>query len=546
MRTNKSIAVIMSIAVAMIVGVYIGHLSTSTTTGTTGLTQTNGYKKINALLHIIEKDYVDTVDISKIVEGAIPKVLSELDPHSIYIPAKDLEATNAGLNGSFGGIGIQFSIQKDTIHVNQVIHGGPSEKVGLMPGDRIVTINDSLFVGKEVTVQSAPQRLKGPKGTDVKLGILRTGEKQLLHFNITRDNIPIYSVDATLMLTPKWGYIKLNKFGRTTYSEVITSIARLKQQNCKGLIFDLRGNTGGYLEAATQVINEFLSKKDLIVYTKGKKWTRNDIYANGMGSCKDLPLVILIDEGSASASEIFSGAIQDNDRGTIIGRRSFGKGLVQEPVEFMDGSAIRLTVARYYTPSGRCIQKPYVDGADEKYQMDILERYEHGEFFSKDSIKQNKEIVYRTKIGRKVYGGGGIMPDIFVPQDTLNYTPYYRTVVNRGVPLSFAFQYTDKHRKELEVFTNTLDLYNYLKQQDLVKQLVNYASSKGVTKRNKQIYKSRELLDKYVSGSIIYNILGLESYIGFLNSTDKTIQKAIDILDKGEWRPKPSKKAEEK
>ncbi|MDD4609007.1 MAG: S41 family peptidase [Bacteroidaceae bacterium] len=546
MRTNKSIAVIMSIAVAMIVGVYIGHLSTSTTTGTTGLTQTNGYKKINALLHIIEKDYVDTVDISKIVEGAIPKVLSELDPHSIYIPAKDLEATNAGLNGSFGGIGIQFSIQKDTIHVNQVIHGGPSEKVGLMPGDRIVTINDSLFVGKEVTVQSAPQRLKGPKGTDVKLGILRTGEKQLLHFNITRDNIPIYSVDATLMLTPKWGYIKLNKFGRTTYSEVITSIARLKQQNCKGLIFDLRGNTGGYLEAATQVINEFLSKKDLIVYTKGKKWTRNDIYANGMGSCKDLPLVILIDEGSASASEIFSGAIQDNDRGTIIGRRSFGKGLVQEPVEFMDGSAIRLTVARYYTPSGRCIQKPYVDGADEKYQMDILERYEHGEFFSKDSIKQNKEIVYRTKIGRKVYGGGGIMPDIFVPQDTLNYTPYYRTVVNRGVPLSFAFQYTDKHRKELEVFTNTLDLYNYLKQQDLVKQLVNYASSKGVTKRNKQIYKSRELLDKYVSGSIIYNILGLESYIGFLNSTDKTIQKAINILDKGEWLPKPSKKAEEK
>ena len=546
MRTNKSIAVIMSIAVAMIVGVYIGHLSTSTTTGTTSLTQTNGYKKINALLHIIEKDYVDTVDISKIVEGAIPKVLSELDPHSIYIPAKDLEATNAGLNGSFGGIGIQFSIQKDTIHVNQVIHGGPSEKVGLMPGDRIVTINDSLFVGKEVTVQSAPQRLKGPKGTNVKLGILRTGEKQLLHFNITRDNIPIYSVDATLMLTPKWGYIKLNKFGRTTYSEVITSIARLKQQNCKGLIFDLRGNTGGYLEAATQVINEFLSKKDLIVYTKGKKWTRNDIYANGMGSCKDLPLVILIDEGSASASEIFSGAIQDNDRGTIIGRRSFGKGLVQEPAEFMDGSAIRLTVARYYTPSGRCIQKPYVDGADEKYQMDILERYEHGEFFSKDSIKQNKEIVYRTKIGRKVYGGGGIMPDIFVPQDTLNYTPYYRTVVNRGVPLSFAFQYTDKHRKELEVFTNTLDLYNYLKQQDLVKQLVNYASSKGVTKRNKQIYKSRELLDKYVSGSIIYNILGLESYIGFLNSTDKTIQKAINILDKGEWRPKPSKKAEEK
>ena len=315
--------------------------------------------KLNGLLRIIEDQYVDTVNMAELIEDAMPQILGELDPHSSYIPAKDLQAVNDDLRGSFSGIGIQFTIQQDTIHISNVIPGGPSEKVGIMAGDRIVEINDTAFVGKIVTNNESMKRLKGPKGSEVKIGVFRQGEKELLHFNIIRNDIPVKTIDASYMLNDKYGYIKINKFGETTYPEMLISLARLHQENCEGVVIDLRGNTGGYMSPAIQMANEFLPKGRLIVYTEGRKSPRDNFSANGTGSSQEMPIIVLLDEGSASASEIFAGAIQDNDRGTIIGRRSFGKGLVQQPIEFNDGSAIRLTIARYHTPSGRCIQKPY-------------------------------------------------------------------------------------------------------------------------------------------------------------------------------------------
>ena len=487
-RTSRFMPVI--VAVSIVTGILIGTFYANHFSGNKlGIINTSS-NKLNALLRIIDDQYVDTVNMGELVEDAMPQILGELDPHSSYIPAKDLEAVNSDLKGSFSGIGIQFTIQQDTIHVNNVIQGGPSEKVGLMAGDRIIEVDDSAFVGKIVTNYESMKRLKGPKGSEVKLGVFRPGEKETLHFTIVRGDIPVKSVDAAYMLNDKFGYIKVNKFGETTYPELLISLAKLNQANCEGVVIDLRGNTGGYMGAAIQMVNEFLPKSRLIVYTQGRmsppendtsngtgrghmgaaiqmvneflpknrlivytqgrKSPRENYTSNGTGSSQKMPIVVLMDEGSASASEIFAGAIQDNDRGTIIGRRSFGKGLVQQPIDFSDGSAIRLTIARYYTPSGRCIQKPYVKGNDANYEMDILTRYEHGEFFSQDSIKQDQSQIFETSLGRPVYGGGGIMPDIFVPQDTTGMTSYYRMAVNRGLTIQFAFQYTDNHRAEMQ------------------------------------------------------------------------------------------------
>ena len=394
------------IAVSIVVGIFIGTFYANRfsehTPGIGGIQP--GTNKLNGLLRIVNDQYVDTVNMAALVEDAMPQILNELDPHSSYIPAKDLQAVNDDLRGSFSGIGVQFTIQQDTIHISDVISGGPSEKVGIMPGDRIVEINDTVFVGKIVTNNESMKRLKGPKGSEVKLGVFRQGEKELLHFTIIRGDIPNKSIKAAYMLDDKFGYINIEKFGETTFPEMLIALAQLHQQNCEGIIIDLRGNTGGYMGAAIQMVNEFLPKGRLIVYTEGRKAPREDYPSNGTGSSQQMPIIVLLDEGSASASEIFAGAIQDNDRGTIIGRRSFGKGLVQQPIEFNDGSAIRLTIARYYTPSGRCIQKPYNKGNDAQYNMDILTRYEHGEFFSKDSIKQDESHIYYTSLGRPVYG----------------------------------------------------------------------------------------------------------------------------------------------
>ena len=493
--------------------------------------------KIEALLQVIEQQYVDTVDIEAIVEQTLPKVLSELDPHSVYIPAQKVEESNQELKGSFSGIGIQFMIQSDTIYVSNIIHGGPAEKVGLMAGDRIVTIDDSLYVGEKISNDGAMKRLKGPKGSEVRLGIKRYGEKELLTYTIKRGNIPVKSVDATYMIDDRWCYIKINKFGETTYPEMLIALAQGIQKGTQGCIIDLRGNTGGYMGAAIQMVNEFLPKGEMIVYTEGENAPRYEEYANGGGSCQQMPIVVLTDETSASASEIFAGAIQDNDRGTIIGRRTFGKGLVQQPIEFEDGSAIRLTIARYYTPSGRCIQKPYTNGHSEEYELDLLNRYEHGEFFTQDSIKQDESTAYKTKNGRTVYGGGGIMPDIFVPQDTAGYTSYYAAVAKMGLFTQFPFQYTDKNRQKLAQYTTMDELLQYLKGENLLEEFVQHATSKGIKRRNNLISKSRAVMEDILYGNIIYNMLGMEEYVKYLNLTDPAVLKAVEVLDDGKSRP---------
>lgn len=544
MKNNNTRFIPFLLAICLIAGIAIGTFYANHFSGNKlGIINTSS-NKLNALLRIINDQYVDTVNMGELVEEAMPQILSELDPHSSYIPAKDLEAVNADLKGSFSGIGIQFTIQNDTIHVNSVIQGGPLEKVGLMAGDRIVEVDDSAFVGKIVTNSEAMKRLKGEKGSKVKLGVYRPGEKDLLHFTVIRGNIPVKSIDAAYMINEKVGYIKVNKFGETTYPELLIALAKLNQKNCEGLIVDLRGNTGGYMAAAIQMVNEFLPNNRLIVYTQGRKSPREDYNSNGTGSNQKMPLVVLVDEGSASASEIFAGAIQDNDRGTIVGRRSFGKGLVQQPIEFSDGSAIRLTIARYYTPSGRCIQKPYEKGKESEYELDLLTRYEHGEFFSADSIKQDETEVYHTRLGRPVYGGGGIMPDIFVPQDTTGMTSYFRMAANRGLIIRYTFDYTDQNRSTLQKYDTPEKMEAYLKGQNLLNKFAAWAEKKGLKRRNNLMMKSRRLFEMSLYGNIIYNMLGMEAYVEYLNESDKTVLKAVEILEKGESFPQaPSPQA---
>lgn len=521
------------IVIGIAIGVFYSNLYSSNRLGVIK----GSSNKINALLRIVNDSYVDTMNMEDMVEKTMPLILSELDPHSSYIPAKNLEEVNSELKGHFSGIGIQFTIKDDTIHVNSVIPGGPSEKVGLMAGDRIIEVDDSAFVGKKVTNSEAMKRLKGEKGSKVKLGIFRPGEPETLHFTIIRGDIPVKSIDAAYMIDGKWGFVKVNKFGETTYPELLFALARLNQENMQGLIVDLRGNTGGYMAAAIQMVNEFLPANKLIVYTEGRKFPRENYTSNGTGSSQSLPIVVLVDEGSASASEIFAGAIQDNDRGTIIGRRSFGKGLVQQPIEFNDGSAIRLTIARYHTPSGRCIQKPYEKGKGAEYEMDLLTRYEHGEFFSADSIKQNENEVYYTGLGRKVYGGGGIMPDIFVPHDTLGMTSYFRMAANRGLIIRYSFDYTDQNRNKLMEYKTEEEMSNYLKTQNLLVKFSKWAEKKGLKRRNNMLITSRDLFETSIYGNIIYNMLGMEEYIKYLNKTDNTVLKAVEVLEKGESVP---------
>ncbi|MCC8186335.1 MAG: S41 family peptidase [Bacteroides sp.] len=533
------------IAVSIVAGILIGTFYAKNFTGNRlGIINASS-NKLNALLRVVDDQYVDSVNMSDLIEKAMPQILAELDPHSSYIPAKYVQEVNSELEGSFSGIGIQFTIQEDTIHVNSVIPGGPSEKVGLMAGDRIVTVNDSLFVGKQVTNEVAMRTLKGRKGSEVKIGVKRYGEKELLQFDIVRGDIPQHTIDAAYMITPEFGYIQITKFSRTTHLELLSAIAALNHQGSKGLIIDLRRNTGGYMEAAVRMVNEFLPAGELIVYSEGRRYRRTEEYADGTGSCQKTPLVVLIDEASASASEIFAGAIQDNDRGMFVGRRSFGKGLVQQPIDFSDGSAIRLTVARYYTPSGRSIQRPYENGKDENYEMDILTRYEHGEFFSRDSIKLDENLRYSTRMGRAVYGGGGIMPDVFVPQDTTGISSYLTTVLNRNLTLQFSFQYTDRNREVLTKYTDEASLLNYLRRQGVLEQFIQYADAKGVKRRNILIQKSYKHLERNIYGNILYNMLGREAYIKYVNESDAAVLKAVELLENGESFPKPPPVTEE-
>ena len=490
---------------------------------------TTGSQKVETLIRAIDRKYVDVVDMDSIMDRVLPTILEELDPHSAYYPAEETQVSNDELHGSFSGIGIQFSMQDDTIRVNSVIRGGPSEKVGVLAGDRIVLINDSVFAGKKIPSNEVVKNLKGPKGTTVKISVKRNGEPNLVDFTIERGDIPVKSIDAAYMITDETGYIMINKFGETTFAEMMISLAELSNKGMKKLIIDLRSNSGGYLGAAIQMVNEFLPKNDLIVYTQGAHNPMAKQFADGRGHYKTLPLAVLIDESSASAAEIFTGAIQDNDRGTVVGRRSFGKGLVQEPIEFDDGSSIRITIARYYTPSGRCIQKPYGE-SDEDYAMDIVKRYEHGEFFNADSIKQNENEVFKTKGGRTVYGGGGIMPDIFVAQDTTGYSQYYSDVVRKSLVNKYSFKYVDDRRAEFSKFKTYSDIVDYLDADNVLSKFYDYAARNGVKRDNSLSAPARKQMRTYLYGNIIYDALDMQDYISFINLTDPTIDKAIEVL----------------
>ena len=525
-------------AICVIVGIFIGTFYANHFSGNRLNIINNGSSRLSNLLHIINDQYVDSVNINDLVDKAIPQILAELDPHSVYISAKDVETANSDLKSSFSGIGIEFMIRQDTIQVQNVIKDGPSEKAGLLAGDKIVEIDGKPFVGSQVTNEEATHRLKGPKGTQVKVGVLRYGEKGIREFTITRDDIITKSITAAYMLNDSIGYMRIKSFGEATYTEMLSALASLTAQGMSGLVIDLRDNGGGYLQAAVNMANEFLPKNRLIVYTQGRKSPRTDYKSDGRGNFQTLPLVVLINEGSASSSEIFSGAMQDNDRATIVGRRSFGKGLVQQQIGFPDGSMIRLTVARYYTPSGRCIQKPYQPGDDADYEADLLNRYEHGEYFSQDSIKQTGP-AYHTTIGRVVYGGGGIMPDIFVPEDTTNYTSYYKQAIMSGLMLQYAFIYTDANRQKLSDYNDMRPLADYLKQQGLVEKFANFADKNGMRRRNLMIMKSHSLLEQFLDGRIIYNILDEQAWNEFNNETDPTIKAALKVFKTGAFPKKP-------
>ena len=502
------------------------------------ITINNVDNKFNEMLDIIDAYYVDSTDIDSIIEKSLPKVISELDPHSVYIPLKDVEATNSDLQSSFSGIGIRFTIQEDTIHISDVIRGGPSEKAGILAGDRIIKVNDTLFVGKEIcTNETAMKKLKGPKGSFVKVGIERYGEKELLDFNIRRDEIPVESIEAKYIINGKWGYVQIERFAENTFAEFIQALAMFISNDAKGIIIDLRGNGGGYMGIAVEMANQFLGRDDIIVYTEGEHSEKAVERANGYGMFQSTPLVILVDETSASASEIIAGTIQDNDRGTIIGRRTFGKGLVQQPFDFSDGSMMRLTIARYHTPSGRCIQKPYTKGEKDEYEKDLLERYNRGEFFSKDSIHQNEELIYKTRKGRTVYGGGGIMPDIFISSDTTDMTSYSQEAFARGLISRYALQYSNLNRQSLMKYNGHEELTSYLKTQPILEEFVEFATKKGLKRRNNLIAKSKEILTRSLYSNIIYQIQGMNEHVKFINLEDPTVLKAIEVLENGQSFP---------
>ena len=495
--------------------------------------------KVDRLMQLIEQAYVDSINVDSITDEVMAEFVQKLDPHSAYIPKEDLDMVNSELAGSFSGVGIQFTIQQDTVRIVSVVAGGPSEGVGVLAGDKIVNVDDSAFVGKKLNNEKVMKTLRGPKGTKVKLGVLRAGSPETLYFTITRGDIPVTSVDAKFIIESakgskdngqRIGFVRVNKFGETTYKEFISALAELYAKGATKFIIDLRENSGGYMEQAIRMANEFLHRGDLIVYSEGRAYPRYEANANGSGRFKDVPLVVLIDDFSASASEIFAGAMQDNDRATIIGRRSFGKGLVQQQLPFDDGSAVRLTVARYYTPSGRCIQKPYTLGDQTDYQQELMDRFEHGEFFSADSVHFADTTVYYSKSGRKMYGGGGIMPDIFVGRDTTLNTPWYNRCVNLAYTYQFAYKYTDEHRKELSRFKEWQALEQYLLKQDVLRSFVKFAEEKGVEPNEAEIQKSRPLMTRLLNAYIVRNILGDEGFFPLFERDDEITKRAVDYL----------------
>ena len=539
------------ISLALIVGILVGNWITSMRvrsivtdevnkqkfsirpglTGGSGLGLANRGNKINAALQYILNEYVDTVSAESLNETVLPALVESLDPHSVYIPASEFQRFSEPLVGNFSGIGVSFNMTDDTVAIINTIPNGPSEMVGIMPGDRIIMVDDSLVAGVSMPSDDIVRMLKGPKNTLVRVTIYRRGEKAPLQFEITRDDIPIYSVDVAYMVNEETGYVKISQFAQTTYREFIEAVEKLKSRGAEKLIVDLRRNGGGIMEAATMIADQFLDEGELIVYMEGRARPRENDYATSRGMLKDDDVVILIDEATASASEILAGAIQDNDRGLVVGRRSFGKGLVQEEMRFPDGSALRLTVARYYTPTGRSIQRPYDHGKDE-YYSEFHERFEHGEMEYQDSIKFDTSQKFITPGGKVVYGGGGIMPDVFVPVDTVGATEYYNRVRSLGLMYRFAFHYTDIHRDALETFSTPEEIENYLDRQDLIPQFVSYAREKGVDPVTEEIRTSRMILDKTIKAYVARNLIDNDGFYPIIADIDHTLQVAIDTISK--------------
>ncbi len=482
------------------------------------------WAKLMLVLNSVDKDYVDDIDHKAVTEKLLPAVMAELDPHSVYLPPVDLEKADEALQGGFDGIGIQFNVPNDTAIVTNVISGGPSEKAGLLSGDRIVKIDGKNIAGVGMKQDSMVSMMRGPRGTKVKLELKREGEGALIPFTIVRDMIPVNSLDVAFMINDTTGYIKLSKFSKTSYFEFLQATLTLREKGMKRLIFDLRDNTGGYFDQAMMLSNEFLEKGDIVVYMEGKSRPRQDFIADGKGSCKDIELAVLINEASASSSEIFAGAMQDNDRALIYGLRSFGKGLVQEPIYFSDGSGIRLTVARFYTPTGRSIQKPYSD----KYDMDIIERYEHGEMMSADSIKVNDSLKYVTPGGRVVYGGGGIIPDVFVPLDTLGISDYLIKCNRQSLVIKFANQFSDKHRARMRGIKDMDALYAFFAERDLKKEFIEYTTANGVIPSKKDWEISGEIMMTQVKAVIgRYTPMDDDAFYPIYLKNDNVVKRAL-------------------
>ncbi len=480
--------------------------------------------------------YVDEVDENKLVESAITGMLENLDPHSTYSDAEEVKKMNEPLQGNFEGIGVQFNMVEDTLLIIQPVANGPSEKVGIMAGDRIIQVNDTLIAGVKMTNEEIMSRLKGPKGSKVKVSILRRGINELLPFTIIRDKIPLYSITATYMIEPDIGYIRIDRFGATTTEEFKSALATLQKKGMKNLILDLQDNGGGYLNAAIELSNEFLQQKELIVYTEGRRTPRSDFFAKGDGKFKNGKLVVLINEFSASASEITAGAVQDWDRGIIVGRRSFGKGLVQRPIDLPDGSMIRLTVARYYTPSGRSIQKPY-ESPDE-YNQDLINRYNSGEMMSADSIHFPDSLQTKTlKLGRTIYGGGGIMPDYFVPIDTTRYTNYHRQLVAKNIVLGTTMKYIDHNRKDLQNRFKNFDSFNreFVVDDSLLDPLLKAATEAGIEFNQEQYQRSLPLLKTQLKALLARDLWDMSEYFHVMNTSNETMRKALEIIQSDQF-----------
>ncbi len=523
-------------AIILIAGIFLGYKLTPIITTNSGMFKLNmnRYDKLNDIVNYITKEYVDSVSRKDLTEEGINGILSNLDPHSQYIPADEFQDVSDQLQGNFDGIGIQFRIEQDTIMVVQTIPGGPSEKAGLMAGDRIVKVNDTLVAGVKITNKEAMKKLKGKRGTKVNVSIYRLGLKEFLPFTITRDVIPTYSVDIAFMPVDSIGYIKLSKFSATTFDEFNKAVKQLKEQGLRDIILDLRGNAGGYLQEAIDISDEFLKDGKLIVYTEGRHQPKESFYATNKGMLENNRVVILIDEGTASASEIVSGAIQDNDRGMIVGRRSFGKGLVQRELDFPDGSALRLTVARYYTPTGRCIQKPYDrKNGFEDYYTESYHRYLDGEMTNEDSIPLNDSLKYTTPGGKVVYGGGGIMPDVFVPIEKDPNLKYYNSLFQNSLIFTFAFEYTDKNRNAFQRFNNFDDFNKHYTISSVVfNDFINFADKKGVKKDTKGIAYAEDKIKTMLKAYIARNLYDNAGFYPIYLSIDKTFDKAVNLLTK--------------